>query len=118
MRRRSAPAPTPPPRRRCPDKSVAAPRITASEDIVKIIFLLVGSLYAIAFAGQYLRTHYVDPPPALPNLLEELREFRDLEREGVTDYVLWTEGRISESQLNDVEIEIRRRREELRSYLR
>ena len=36
----------------------------------------------------------------------------------IADYVLWTEGRISESQLNDVEIEIRRRREELRSYLR
>jgi hypothetical protein len=47
-----------------------------------------------------------------------LHEFRDLEREEIGDYLLWTEGRISESQLNDVEIEIRRRREELRSYLR
>jgi hypothetical protein len=118
MRRRSAPAPTPPPRRRCPDKSVAAPRISASEDIVKILFLFVGGLYVIAFAGQYLKTHYVDPPPVLPKLLEELREFRDLEREDIADYALWTEGRISESQLNDVEIEIRRRREELGSYLR
>jgi hypothetical protein len=51
-------------------------------------------------------------------MLEELREFRDLEREEIADYALWTEGRISESQLNDVEIEIRRRREELGSYLR
>ena len=85
---------------------------------MKILFLFVGGLYAIAFAGQYLKTHYVDPPPALPKLLEELHEFRDLEREEIGDYLLWTEGRISESQLNDVEIEIRRRREELRPYLR
>ena len=85
---------------------------------MKIIILLVGGLYAIAFAGQYLKTHYVDPPPILPKLFLELHELRDLEREEIGDYLLWTEGRVSESQLNDVEIEIRRRREELRSYLR
>jgi hypothetical protein len=50
---------------------------------VKILFLFVGGLYVIAFAGQYLKTHYVDPPPVLPKLLEELREFRDLEREEI-----------------------------------
>ena len=118
MRRRSAPAPTPPSRPRCPGKSVAAPRIFASEDIVKILLLLVGGLYALAFAGQYLKTQYVDPKPALPKLLQELRELHDLERQEMGDYLLWTEGRIPESQLREIEIEIRRRREDLRTYLR
>jgi len=84
---------------------------------VKILLLLVGGLYALAFAGQYLKAHFVDPQPVLPKLLGELRELHDLEREEMGDYLLWTEGRIPESQLREVEIEIRRRREDLHTYL-
>ena len=83
----------------------------------KIITLLVGGLYALAFAGQYLKAHSADPLPPTRNPAQELRELYDLEREEIRDYLLWTEGRIPESQLRDVEIEIRRRREDLRSYL-
>jgi hypothetical protein len=97
---------------------VAAPRIHAPEDIMKIILLLVGGLYAIAFAAQYAKAHLVDAQPALRDPLQELREFHDLEREEIADYLLWSEGRIPESVLRDIEIEIRQRREELSSYLR
>lgn len=85
--------------------------------MVKILLLLVGGLYALAFAGQYVKAHFVDPRPATPNPLQELRELHDLERQEMGDYLLWTEGRIPESELRDIEIEIRRRREDLRKYL-
>lgn len=85
--------------------------------MVKILLLLVGGLYALAFAGQYMKAHFVDPRPATPNPLQELRELHDLERQEMGDYLLWTEGRIPESELRDIEIEIRRRREDLRKYL-
>jgi len=85
---------------------------------VKILVLLVGGLYAWAFAGQYVKAHFVDPGPAMPNPLQELHELHDLERQEMGDYLLWTERRIPESQLRDIEVEVRRRREDLRTYLR